>query len=48
MFRLFCWVFVVHLCERVCSCCFVGYLLLCNCVSVYVPVVLLGIFCASV
>ena len=42
MFRLFCWVFVVHLCERVCSGCFVGYLL-CICVSVCVPVVLLGI-----
>ena len=40
-------VFVVHLCERVCSGCFVGYLL-CICVSVCVPVVLLGICCASV
>ena len=63
MFRLFCLVFVVLLCERVCSGCFVGYLLcfcvsvcsgsfvgylLCFCVSVYVPVVLLGICCASV
>ena len=63
MFRLFCWVFVVLLCERVCSGCFVGYLLcfcvsvcsgsfvgylLCFCVSVCVPVVLLGICCASV
>ena len=47
MFRLFCWVFVVLLCERVCSSCFVGYLL-CFCVSVCVPVVLLGICCASV
>ena len=49
MFRLFCWVFVVLLllCERVCSGCFVGYLL-CICVSVCVPVVLLGICCASV
>ena len=47
MFQLFCWVFVVHLCERVCSGCFVGYLL-CFCVSVCVPVVLLGICCASV
>ena len=45
MFRLFCWVFVVLLCERVCSCCFVGYLL-CFCVSVCVPFVLLGICCA--
>ena len=43
MFRLFCWVFVVLLCERVCSGCFVGYLL-CFCVSVCVPVVLLGCF----
>ena len=42
-----CLVFVVHLCERVCSGCFVGYLL-CICVSVCVPVVLLGICCASV
>ena len=42
-----CWVFVVLLCERVCSSCFVGYLL-CFCVSVCVPVVLLGICCASV
>ena len=41
MFQLFCWVFVVLLCERVCSGCFVGYLL-CFCVSVCV--VLLGIF----
>ena len=47
MFRLFCWVFAVLLCERVCSGCFVGYLL-CFCVSVCVPVVLLGICCASV
>ena len=46
MFRLFCWVFAVLLCER-CVCCFVGYLL-CFCVSVCVPVVLLGICCASV
>ena len=45
LFRLF-WVFVVLLCERVCSSCFVGYLL-CFCVSVCVPVVLLGICCAS-
>ena len=44
---LFCLVFVVLLCERVCSSCFVGYLL-CFCVSVCVPVVLLGICCASV
>ena len=43
----FVWVFVVLLCERVCSSCFVGYLL-CFCVSVCVPVVLLGICCASV
>ena len=43
MFRLFCWVFAVLLfCERVCSGSFVGYLL-CFCVSVCVPVVLL--FC---
>ena len=65
MFRLFCWVFAVHLCERVCSICFVRYLLclrerVCSgclsgiccacvfCVSVCVPVVLLGICCASV
>ena len=47
MFQLFCWVFVVLLCERVCSSCFVRYLL-CFCVSVCVPVVLLGICCASV
>ena len=40
-------VFVVLLCERVCSGCFVRYLL-CICVSVCVPVVLLGICCASV
>ena len=46
MFQLFCWVFVVLLCERVCSSCFVGYLL-CICVSVCVPFVLLGICCAS-
>ena len=45
MFRLFSWVFVVLLCcERVCSSCFVGYLL-CICVSVCVPFVLLGICC---
>ena len=46
MFQLFCWVFAVLLCERVCSSCFVGYLL-CICVSVCVPFVLLGICCAS-
>ena len=42
MFRLFCWVFAVLLCERVCSGCFVRYLL-CFCVSACVPVVLFGI-----
>ena len=40
MFQLFCWVFAVHLCERVCSICFVRYLL-CFCVSACVPVVCL-------
>ena len=49
VFRLFCLVFVVLLCcERVCSGSFVGYLLCFCVVSVCVPVVLLGICCATV
>ena len=45
-FVLFCWVFAVLLCERVCSGCFVGYLL-CFCVSVCV-VVLRYLLCICV
>ena len=48
VFRVLCWVFAVLLCERVCSGSLVGYLLCFCVVSVCVPIVLLGICCATV